>query len=929
MKIKISTLLLLVLFNIASFAQDGTIRGVVADQASNVKLKNATISVLNAKDSTLYNFTRADHDGKFEFQNFKDGKFILLVTYPEYADFVNQFSIEVNKKIVDFDVIDMKTKAKLLNEVLIKGQAAAIKIKGDTTEFNAAAYNIKPNDRVEDLIKQFPGIQVDANGQITAQGKTVEKVLVDGEEFFGDDPTLVTKNLRADMVDKVQLFEKSSDQAAFTGVDDGQKKQTLNIVLKEDKKNGYFGKLEAGYGNDDFYALQGMFNKFRGKEKISAYGTSSNTGKTGLDWEDASKYGASSNMSMSDDGGMMFFGSSDNMFDNGSYYGEGLPRAHNGGLHYENKWNKDKESINSNYKIGGFNIRTNKNTITQNNLPGNIFNSNSDNNSESNNFRQKLDATYQINLDSTSNLKVIIDGSITNSDKDDFYSSESRREDNSLLNNSERSNTGNQNQTSFNINATYMKKLKKIGRNYSLNIINNLNQTKSDGYLKATNNFFDANENATRTDVTDQFRNNDISSNNLRANFTYNEPLSKVLTLTANYGVTLSNNTADKKTYDASALDVYENLNTEFSNNFKSDQFTNQVGAVFNYKKAKTTVTFGTKASFINFDQTEVYTNQKFNRNFMNWLPQASYQYKFSSQKSLAIRYNGSNTQPTVSQLQPVRTNDDPLNIPEGNPDLEPSFNNRLNLNFNSYKVLTSENIYVGLSFGFTNNQIVSNNNTSAEGVTIYRSVNMENKIPTNYSGWGGYSRKIKALGNINAGIQFNFNGNTNYNYVNNVLNTTISQSYSPNLYISKYNDKFSLHLNFGPSYNAQEASLQKQFSNKGWGRNGGLFGTFKLPQKFGLEVNGNYTYTPKSAAFDTAFEQTIINAALTKAFYKEETLKIKLSANDILNENRGFRRFASANTITQSNFNNISRYFLFSLIWDFNKMGGSTAVKK
>ena len=929
MKKTLPIIIATLLFPYLAFSQTNSVKGIIADNSSNVKLQNATISILNAKDSTLYKFTRANQEGNFNFNQLKNGNFILLVTYPEYADFVNIFSLDSANKAIDFKVIDMKTKAKLLNEVIIKGQAAALKIKGDTTEFNAAAYNIKPNDRVEDLIKQFPGIQVDAQGKITAQGKTVEKVLVDGEEFFGDDPTLVTKNLRADMVDKVQLFEKASDQAAFTGVDDGEKKQTLNILLKEDKKQGFFGKLEAGYGNNDFYALQGMFNKFKGKEKIAAYGTSSNTGKTGLGWEDASKYGASSNMTMSDDGGMMFFMSGDNMFENDSYYGEGLPRAHNGGLHYENKWNKDKESINTNYKAGAFNIRTNKNTVIQNNLPNNIFNSNNNNNSESNNFRQKLDATYQINIDSTSNVKLIIDGTLSNSDKEDFYSSESRRADNSLLNNSNRTTTGNQNQTSFNVNATYMKKLKKAGRNYSLNISNSINQTKSDGYLKATNNFFDANENATRTDITDQLRDNDILSNNLRANITYNEPLSKVLTLTANYGITLNNNKADKKTYDASAPNVYNNLNTEFSNNFHSDQLTNQVGAVFSYKKAKTNLSFGTKASFINFDQTEVYSNQKFNRNFMNWLPQASYQYRFSAQKSLSLRYNGSNTQPTVNQLQPVRTNDDPLNIPEGNPDLKPAFNNRLNLNFNSYKVLTSENIYMGLSFGFTNNQIVSNNNTSTEGITIYRSVNMENKIPTYYSGWGGYSRKIKALGNINVGLQLNFNANTNYNYVNNALNTTVSQRYSPSLNLSKYNDKLSIQVNFGPSYNAQEASLQKQISNKGWGRNGGLYSTFKLPKKIGVEVNGNYMYTPKSAAFNTAFEQTIINAALTKAFYKEESLKIKLSANDILNENSGFRRFASANTITQSNSNNISRYFLFSLIWDFSKMGGSTTTKK
>jgi hypothetical protein len=904
------------------------VKGIVTDSVANVKLRNATISILNSKDSTLYKFTRAAESGAFNIPAMRPGNFILLLTYPEYADYVFPFKLDEAKPSLDFKTVNMKLKATLLNEVIIKGKATAIKIKGDTTEFNAAAYNIKPNDRVEDLLKQFQGLQIDANGKITAQGKTVEKVLVDGEEFFGDDPTLVTKNLRADMVDKVQLFEKSSDQAAFTGVDDGQKKQTLNIILKEDKKNGYFGKVDVGYGSEDFYSIQGMFNRFKGKEKIAAYGTSSNTGKTGLDWNDAQKYGSSGGLQMSEDGMMFFTSGGDDLDGGGRYWGEGIPKAHSGGLHYETKWNKDKESINTNYKIGSLNIQTNKNTLTQNNLPGNIFSSNSDNVSSSNLFRQKIDATYDIKLDTSSNLKITFDGALKNSDNLANNEAVSRREDNTLLNTSTRLTDNEAKQTAVNFNALYMKKLKKLGRNYSINLSNNYNQNTSNGYLKALNSFFDENGASTRVDKTDQLKDNDIVSNNFATNITYNEPINKFFNLVANYGISINSNKADKKTYDASSPNVYDKLNTEFSNDFEAQQLINQVGAIFNYKKAKTVVSFGTKASFINFNQLELYSNQKFDRSFMNWLPQASYQYKFSAQKSISIRYNGSNTQPSVTQLQPVRTNDDPLNIPEGNPDLKPAYNNRINFNYNSYKVLSGQNFYVNGNFSFINNQIISNNTTSAEGITIYKSVNMFDKTPYNYYAYAGFGRKVKFLADIEAGINFNVNGSTNYNYVNSQLNTTVSQSYGPNISFSKYSEKFQLYASFGPNYDSQEASLQKQFSNKGWGRNGYFSGSVKLPKKISIQAEGNYSYTPKSAAFSSAFEQTIINASLTKAFFKQESLKFTFSANDILDQNRGFRRFASANSITQTSYNNISRYFMFSLIWDFNKMGGSAPTK-
>ena len=212
--------------------------------------------------------------------------------------------------------VSLILKAKLLEEVVIKQKISAIKIKGDTTEFTADSFHVQANATVEDLLKKLPGIQVDKNGKITAQGETVQKVLVDGEEFFGDDPTLVTQNLRADMIDKVQVFDKKSDQAAFTGIDDGEKSKTINLKLKDNKKNGYFGKVNLGGGTDGYYENQLMINLFKKKKKLSAYGIMSNTGKTGLNWNERNSYGESfaSNADFDDaTGNIMFNGSSDEL----------------------------------------------------------------------------------------------------------------------------------------------------------------------------------------------------------------------------------------------------------------------------------------------------------------------------------------------------------------------------------------------------------------------------------------------------------------------------------------------------------------------------------------------------------------------------------------------------------------------------------------
>ncbi|MES2446133.1 MAG: outer membrane beta-barrel protein [Bacteroidota bacterium] len=921
--ISLATLLSLCFFS-SLFAQNPySVKGVVADTANNSKLHYATISILNAKDSTLVKFTRAAQNGNFEINSLRKGDFILLLTYPEYADFVSKFTLDSSKTSFDFKQINMKSKARLLNEVIIKGRAAAIKINGDTTEFNAGSYTIQPNDKVEDLLKKFPGLKVDNDGKITAQGKTVSKVLVDGEEFFGDDPTLVTKNLRADMVDKVQLFEKSSDQAAFTGVDDGQKTTTLNIKLKEDSKNGYFGKVDIGGATDDFYSAQLLFNKFRGKEKISVYGTTSNTGKTGLSWEDSDKYGGgTANIEFMEGGG----GTRDEIDSwGGRYNGEGIPLAYNGGAHYETKWNKDKESINTNYKIGSLKVDINKNILSQQNIPDNIVNRNNDQLTKNYIFRQKLDATYQIKLDSTSNLKIMADGTLKNNETQSEFSTIGTRGDNSLLNTELRTNNNEGNEQIFTLSGLYTKRLKKLGRNYSINIIGNINEKNSEGFLYSLNEAFNTDGSIRESILTDQFKTNTIKSSLFGTNATFTEPLSKKLSVVFNYGFSLNNSKADRKSFNTSSPGNYNVLDNEFSNNFKTDQLSNQGGAILSFKGTNTVLNGGLKVNHIGFDQFDQYNNIRYKRSFVNWMPQARYQYKFTQYKSFSVSYNGRTTQPNVTQLQPVKVNDDLLNIPIGNPNLKPSYNNNFNINFNSYKVISDQSIYAYASVNFINNQIVNNTNfDNNTGKSEFQFINLDGKTPYNYYMFIDFGRKIKKL-DINIGFEINTDGNTSYNFVNGVLNKTESSSYGFMAGLYKYKEKkFSFNLRFGPSYRTQQSSLNQQINSNGLATNG--YGSVRifLPAKFQISADANYTYNAGTASFDESFEQTIINTSIIKTFFKGDNLKFTLSGNDILNQNRGFSRFAGGNTITQTTFNNIKRYFMFSVAWDFNKMGPS-----
>lgn len=884
--------------------------------------------VLNAKDSILRKFTRAKPDGSFAINDLAKGKFILVLSYPGYADYTEGFTLDEKvEPSHDFGKLSMILKSRLLQDVIIKGSARAIKIKGDTTEFNANAYVIQPNAKVEDLLKQLPGIQVDKDGKITAQGQTVSKVLVDGEEFFGDDPTLVTKNIRADMVDKVQLYDKKSDQATFTGIDDGQKTKTINIKLKENAKNGYFGKLYGGIGTQDHYESQLLYNKFKGKEKFSIYGTSSNTAKTGLSWDDNQKYGDASNVQVADNGNIYFSGNGNDL----NYNGQGIPKANTGGVHYDNKWNSDKQSVNANYKLGALDIDGTKTTRTQNNLPNSVINSVENQTFHNSTFRQKIDGIYQVTFDTTSNLKLTFDATYKNTKSKTDYVYSSTRGADTLLNNSTRDLNNNADQHNYNASAFYTKKLKKKGRTFSVLLSESINNNDTKNYLKSDANFYNTVTGAVdSTQHIDQYKTGLNRNKIFNSNITYTEPLSKYFSLIFNYGVNINNSISDQKSFNKSSGGNYDILDPAFSNNFKFDQLANQVGAVFNYNKGKTVLNFGTRASDVTYTQIDEYTGDIFKRQFINWSPQASYQYKFSQQQSIRLNYNGNTNQPSINQIQPLKNNTNPFYITLGNPDLSPSFTNNISGGYNSYKVLSGQSIYVQGSYNYTINQIVSNTSTDAAGKTTSQFFNLSGKTPHNYYIYGGVRRKI-AGPDINIGLNTNINSNISYNMVNNVLNTTNSSSYSGGLDISKYmQKKYDFYFFFGPRFNVSESSLQKPgSSNNSRGFNGYSYINIYLPGKMQISSDLDFTYTGKSEVFNQEVYHSNLNATLSKAFLKESNLKLSITGNDLLNQNIGYNRNAYGAMITETSYNTIRRYFMLSVTWDFTKMGAGAPATK
>ena len=902
----------------SAFAQS-SIKGIVKDTTEKKNLANSVVMVLRQKDSIMVGYTRSNQSGNFVLKNLPAGKLIVLITYPKYADYVDDFELKDSADL-DLHQIILTLKSQLLKTFVVNG-TAAIRLKGDTTEFKADSFKVQPNASVEDLLKKLPGIQVDKNGKITAQGETVQKVLVDGEEFFGDDPTLVTKNLRADMVDKVQVYDKKSDQAAFTGIDDGQKQKTINIQLKEDKKNGYFGKLSAGAATDGYHDNQAMFNKFRKKEKISFYGIVSNTGTAGLNWQDQSAYGGSNGILSADANGNII-GSDDISGWDGNYSGQGYPLVQTGGAHYNNKWDNDNQSINGNYKTMQLFVNGNSATNSENILPDSTtsYYQNQTQKFRNQIMRNKLFGTYELQFDSSSSIKLTVDGTLVHKITNSSSTTQSLLvHDSSMVNNGTGNTTTSGDDNSLNSELLWRKKFKKKGRTISVDVTENYLRAISNGYLFSQNDFY-TNDTISSSQLVDQYKTNAGKTFSLNTNATYTEPISQASSLIFNYGIIVNNSSADKLSYNKSQNGKYDSLDNIYSSDYSFNTFTQKGGLGYALTKKKFRFGMGTNVGFSNFKQNDLFADTTGKRSFVNWYPRASLNYNIATQNSINISYNGSTTQPTLQQIQPIQNNQDPLNIVVGNAGLKPAFQNNIRAQYYFFRALSGSYLWTFFNYGFTENAISTNSSVDTLGRKITQAINVSGNY--NFSGNINYSFKWKKP-DIYIGLNANIFENRNNSVVNNEQNTTNSSNYTFGFNINKYKEKkIDCSFRASATYTTSTSSIQTNLTTKYWTYNLSPNLDFFLPLNMQIHSDLDYSYRQRTSAFDNNNNVALWNAWFGKKLLKGDQLLIKVSANDILNQNKGISRNVSSNFISQNSYSTIQRYFMLSFVWNFTKTG-------
>ncbi|SDC45266.1 outer membrane beta-barrel protein [Niabella drilacis] len=924
-------LLLFAMLQLAAYSQKAALKGQLVDSSEHKSLRSTVVALLRAKDSVLVSFTRADEKGHFSIPQLDSGRYIMMTTHPYFAEYFNTVTLAPQQQL-DLGVIQMLSKMKLMEEVVIKGNKAMF-MSGDTTVFTADSFKVSEGANVEELFRKLPGFQVDKDGKITALGKKVERLLVDGEEFFGDDPGIASKNLKADNVKEVQVYEGKSDQAAFTGIDDGQSKQTINLKLKEDRKKGYFGKIEAGgglkgkrEGEQDKFNNAVMLNAFKGKRKIAAYGIMSNTGKLNLDWQDQDKYGSSSSgVQVSDNGDMQFDWNDDDYVSS-----EGTPTNWNLGLHYNNKFNMDKQSLNAGYRLVKINTPATLETFGANYLADSAWKSHEKRNNYTSSLKHAANLTLEFKLDSMNTLKFTTRGNSNNSNAAFTYFEDARTmNDEQLIYSNNRHGKMESDNSALTSNLLWMHKFKKLYRTLSVNIGGNYSKTNTDELLYSSLVSF---KNGDTSDIRkiDQHTLGQYENRNLNTRVSYTEPLMKDTYMELNYGFSSTRSVNDREVYGYNDISgQYDQFTDSLSNDFLYKVMANSPGVNFKLNKKKLNATIGGSAGFTSTEQYNRTDGTDRPYDFVNYTARGEIRYMPKQSVRLLATYYGNSSAPSLNDLQPIITNSDPTNIKKGNQDLKPSFSNVFRLSYSSFKMSTERNLWTSIVYGFTSNAFTTFSQFS-NAVRTYYTVNTGGV--SYLSSYIDYGFKLKKSGiRLGSGARLSVNNNVDFVMTQSsaaVKNKTQNNNYNLNLSVGKDEaDKYYIYWSPTIGYNTSRGSVNKLSDYNYWSYGFNIYGNLKLPRDLEIKTDLNATYRQKDPRFPANNNFTIWNAFLTKSFHKKE-FEARISVYDILDQNRGYTQSRSGYSFTDSYRNTLRRLWLVSFIWNITRNGASPAKK-
>jgi len=898
MTIKLRFLFILIFLPFLSFGQNMQISGNVQDTINKVPLENALAMLVRLKDSVLIDFARTDKAGNFKFANLRTDTLQLVVSHPKFGFREYYFLGSEENHEFELKRIVLPPRSQQIDEVTIYAYKDPIYYKGDTLVYVADSFATRPNAVVEDLLKKLPGIKVDANGKITSQGKEISQVLVDGDEFFGADPTMATKNLSAKGVESVQIYEKKNEDAT----EGDETIQVMDLKLKDDAKKGYFGKASVASDFHRFYEGELLANKFNKTQKISVFALGSNTMLSSIRWQDAYKYGIETGFTYNEE---EEYWQSEN-----SDQGEGLPTTIKTGAYFEQQFTR-KTKLGANYTYGNNSLETLESNRSQYFLSDTTYTTEQNNTSRSNNQSHSLNISFEQKLDSLTTLEFEPRLRVNLSNRESADLTDFTSEDGVLSRQTTVKNNNNSEGTNLKTRLALIRKFNKKDRKLSVTYRYAYDENKSIGNLYSLNNNLDA---VFLNDTIDQQKDNNSLSQAHTGNVVYLEPLSPKFKLEIDYEF-YRNKGHQSKIASNFANGDYSQIDPNFSNEFENTKTQHRIGTSLIYEFKKHRVIAGVRVRNVEIENHNLISQTIINQSVNNVLPRLRYTYKISQNNRFQVNYNTSSSQPSINQLQPVPDNTNPNRVVLGNPDLLPNYVHNGSLSYNIYKPISGRYIWSRLNHSITQNAFTSSVEFDQFGRTTTRTVNVNGNSYSNLYIGGGFpvlKQRLEINPNLQAGhSKFN-------NFINGQKNTTINRNVGLGLDLTLKTDSIEFSIGGQFSYTDPRSSISSASSQPYSTQRYSANLIWKLPYRLGIETDARYTInSQRTEGYDLNF--LIWNASVTRAFLKNENLIAGITVYDILNQNISAGRDVSANIITDTKTNIIARYFLVKLTYKFN----------
>ncbi len=895
-----------------ALAQTYTLEGRLTDSGGE-GLPNATLLILQASDSTMVNYGLTDVAGAFRIPSLAATPYLLRISYVGFATLTLPLDPPEGDllSLGDIELQDVRT---LLDEVTVQQERIPMRVRGDTIEYDALAFSVRPNEVVEDLIRRMPGIEVDTEGNVIAQGEQVRRVLVDGREFFGRDPRMATQNLPAEAVSKVHVFDERSEQARFTGIDDGQRERTMNLELKEEHRQGMFGNTTLGYGPEDHYQGRSNINRFDAKGQLSLLAMANNLNQQGFSISEYMNFSGGTQSLLSGGGGrggaMMGNTGGIPISADGRPGTNGIMTSWAAGLNL-NRTLREHTDVNASYFFNQLDHDIQRDTERENFLPGGNYDFMQVSRQENNSHNHRLNTRMEHELSDNSSLVLTANASFNRSDSQQESDSYTHSFTGSLQNASEQSSLVDGSSQSINSSLLWRQRLGLPGRTLTFGINAQYSDNDMQGSLEAENVFY---RETPEYETILQKNFQESMNRSLGFNTSYTEPLGNRRYLEVNYRLTQNRNEVDQRVFD---LEGDQELPNEQLTNIYHNTYLYQRGGLnFRLNRDAYNITLGASLQASSLRGEIVTQDIPVEGSYLNVLPVLRFNYEFSGFRRLMADIETSVQEPSLLQLQPLVDNRDPLNIYQGNPNLRPAYRSRAQIRYNTFNPLNSFGFFTFVTAEYVSNAITNAVTVDEQLIRTIMPVNTDNNLNLrgNFNMNFGIER-LKSrmmLGTTLSHLQStDILNEVSQRISNNILGANARLTFRPG-------DDFNAHLtaNVNQQLTAYEfSSLEQAFLNQTYG----VETDWRFLKYYRLNLGFRYqVYQGRTDAFDR--EIPMLDFGFSRQFLRNNAGELRLTGYNLLDQDLGITQRVDVNFIERQVSNSLGRYFLLSFTYSLNR---------